>query len=108
MLDFKSYRTARVTLPGIELAHRIRKRHSSSGRPMDLLVAKKAVKKSPGLNSAVAFIQVERAISLQRTRSLPSCAMGKRVFSRSKASPRCGTACTAPLGESRRSAAACD
>ena len=62
MLGFKSYRTAAVTLAGIELAHRTRKRQFQvRAWSVDLLVAEKAVGQSPGMNSAACRFRVERA-----------------------------------------------
>ena len=55
MMGFKSFRTAAITLAGIELAHRIRKRQFSFGRGRQRqgLVTETALGSSPGLALAV-------------------------------------------------------
>jgi hypothetical protein len=57
MLGFRSYRTAAVTLAGLELVHRIRKRQFKFGPGLvEPLVTEEAVGESPCVRSAARVL----------------------------------------------------
>lgn len=61
MLGFESYRTAVVTLPGIELAHRIRKRQFKFGPGRWICWSLKSSGIKPWHELGGPLIHVERA-----------------------------------------------